>query len=117
MMRRKSMLEAVEKQTNYYPFFESDPKASPTGLRKQWQENSYLFFRGLVASEKILQVRRAVLEVCMHAGWLDPNTDVMDAIVRPGMKPTSEGKPGYAPVYRKVLQLPLFHDFPNDPNL
>ena len=111
------MLEAVEKQTNYYPFVESDPKASASKLRTQLHENSYLFFRGLVAPEKILKVRRAVLEVCMQAGWLDPNTDVMDAIVRPGMKPTSEGKPGYAPVYRKVLQLPLFHEFPNDPNL
>lgn len=111
------MLETLEKQTNYYPFVESDPKANADDLRAQFHENSYLFFRGLVAPEKILQVRRAVLEVCMAAGWLDPNTDLMDAIVNPGIQPTSEGKAGYAQVYRKVLRLPLFHDFPDDPNL
>jgi len=111
------MLETIEKPTNYFPFVESDPQASPDELRAQFQRNSYLFFRGLVAPEKILQVRRAVLEFCMAAGWLDPHTDVMDAIVRPGVQPTSEGKPGYGEVYRKVLKQPLFHDFPNDPNL
>jgi hypothetical protein len=111
------MLDLAEKQTNYFPFVESDPQASAAELRGQFQENSYLFFRGLVPSEKILQVRRAVLEVCMADGWLDPSTDLMDAVVRPGMKPTSEGYPGYSAVYRKVLRLPVFHDFPNDPNL
>lgn len=111
------MLEVAEKQTNYFPFIESNPAAGEAALKSQLQENSYLFFRGLVPAEAVLEVRRAVLEVCLEAGWIDPNFDLMAAVVAPGMKPTQEGKPDYANVYRKVLQLPLFHNFPNDPNL
>ena len=35
----------------------------------------------------------------------------------PDMQPTSEGKPEYSAVYRKVLRLPSFHGFPAHPGL
>lgn len=111
------MTAVVEKLTNYAPFIESDPQASEAELKARMQEYGYLFFRKLVPAEVILEVRRAVLEICSEAGWLDPKADLMDAIVSPTMKPTQEGKADYAAVYRKVLQTPLFHNFPNDPNL
>jgi ectoine hydroxylase-related dioxygenase (phytanoyl-CoA dioxygenase family) len=62
-------------------------------------------------------VRHAVLEQCQQAGWLDPAQDLLEAVVAPGMQPTSEGKSEYMAVYRKVLKLPRFHDFPNLPTL
>lgn len=111
------MTAVIERPTNYSPFIETDPQAGEAELKARLQEYGYLFFRKLVPAEVILETRRAVLDLCMQAGWLDPNTDPMDGIVAPTMKPTQEGKADYASVYRKVLQTPIFHNFPNDPHL
>jgi ectoine hydroxylase-related dioxygenase (phytanoyl-CoA dioxygenase family) len=81
------------------------------------EEQGYLFFRALVPEADVLAVRRAVLEHVREAGWLDPSRDVMDAVVAPGQEPTTEGRPEYMAVYRKVLKTPLFHDFPCHPAL
>lgn len=94
------------------PFIESDADASTQELSAAMEEYGYLFFRGLVPEDVVLEVRRAVLELCREAGWLDPNRDLMDAIVAPEQKPLKEGFPEYTPVYRKVLKTPSFHDFP-----
>lgn len=104
-------LTAVE-QDVLVPFVESDPNAPRDELRATMDEQGYLFFRGLVPAEDVLAVRRAVLEQCAAANWLDAAHDLMDAVVRPGQAPTTEGKPDYSAVYRKVLRLPIFHDFP-----
>jgi hypothetical protein len=112
----EKMLSVAEVK-NYQPFIETDPQADTEELKSQLQANSYLFFRGLVPPEVVLEVRRAVLQICLEAGWIDPNYDLMEAVIAPGVVPTQEGKPDYADVYRKVLKTPIFHEFPNDPNL
>jgi ectoine hydroxylase-related dioxygenase (phytanoyl-CoA dioxygenase family) len=102
---------------NYVPFIESDANAPAEQLRTTMQETGYLFFRGLVPAERVLEARRSVLELCSEAGWLDPSRDLMDAIAAPGQKPLVEGMPEYMPVYRRVLKTPSFFDFPTEPSL
>lgn len=99
------------------PFVEADPGAPAAQLRALMAEQGYLFFRRLVPADDVLAVRRDVLEQCAAAGWLDPSRHIIDAVVAPGMQPTSEGQPPYMAVYRKVLKLPRFHDFPAHPAL
>src|ERR687893_442666 len=99
------------------PFHESSATADAAELRARMDEQGYLFFRGIVPTDTVLSVRREVLEQCSAAGWLDPAYDIMDAVVAPAMQPTSEGKPEYTAVYRKVLRLPSFHGFPAQPAL
>ena len=94
------------------PFVESDANAGAAQLRAMMAEQGYLFFRRLMPADDVLAVRRNVLEQCAAAGWLDPSRDLMDAVVAAGMQPTTEGQPPYMAVYRKVLKLPRFHDFP-----
>jgi ectoine hydroxylase-related dioxygenase (phytanoyl-CoA dioxygenase family) len=86
-------------------------------MKARMDEMGYLFFRRLIPVDDVLAVRRAVLDFCAEAGWLDPAHDIMDAVVAPGMQPTTEGKPEYMAVYRKVLKHPLFHGFPAHPTL
>ncbi len=99
------------------PFIESDAYADPAVLCDTMRVNGYLFFRRLLPADVILQVRRDVLEFCDEANWLDRNYDLMDAIVSPDRKPTTEGQPDYMTVYRRVLKAPRFHDFPTHPAL
>ncbi|HSH79580.1 MAG TPA: phytanoyl-CoA dioxygenase family protein [Herpetosiphonaceae bacterium] len=111
------MTEAARTTEVVLPFVESDPSASAADLQARIDEAGYLFFRRLLPADMVLEVRRDVLELCAAAGWLDPAHDLMDAVVASGMQPTSEGKPEYMAVYRKVLRSPRFHDFPCDPAL
>lgn len=110
-------VEDIHDGERYAEFIESDASASAEELRAQMETNSYLFFRGLVPADIVLNVRRQVLELCDADGWLDPAHDVMDAIVSPDKKPTMESQADYTAVYRKVLRIPDFHDFPNDASL
>ncbi len=103
--------------SSYAPFIESDAHASAVALRERMNEQGYLFFRHLVPAEEVLTVRRAVLELLSAAGWTDPTHDLMEGKAMPGHKPLTEGQPEYAAVYRKVLQLPVFHNFPCHPAL
>ncbi len=111
------MTEAARTTEVVLPFVESDPSASAADLQARIDEAGYLFFRRLLPPDMVLEVRRDVLELCAAAGWLDPAHDLMDAVVASGMQPTSEGKPEYMAVYRKVLRSPRFHDFPCHPAL
>ncbi len=111
------MNEAVTVKQEYVPFIESDATKSADELRAIMSENGYLFFRALVPEQEVLQVRRDVLELLQEAGWLDPTRDMMEGIARPGMEAKTEGQPEYTAVYRQVLRLPRFHDFPTHPAL
>ena len=99
--------------TDYAPFIESNSQAPATELRAWMHEHGYLFFRGLVATEEVLKVRRAALELCAEEGWLDPDADLLEGQVRQGIKPTGEGQPEYMKMYRRLLKTPLFHAFPD----
>lgn len=101
----------------YTPFVESDPSADAATLLGTLEEYGYLYFRGLIPADYVLNARREVLEHCQEAGWLDPSRDIMDGIAAPGMEPTMEGRDNYMKVYRKVLRTPSFHDFPTHPAL
>lgn len=103
--------------TDYTPFIESDSQAPAEELRAVMNEHGYLFFRDLVPGHEVLKVRRATLQLCDEEGWLDPDADLMEGRVRPGIKPTGEGQPDYMKMYRKLLKTPLFHAFPDLPPL
>lgn len=111
------MSQAATPAETLRPFVESDAATPAAELYARMEQQGYLFFRGLLPRETVLHVRRAVLEQCAAAGWLDPAHELIDAVVAPRMQPTSEGKPEYTAVYRNVLRLPVFHDFPAHPTL
>lgn len=107
----------IDMADHYLPFIESDPNADAQSLRARMDEVGYLFFRHLVPSDVVNRVRRDVLAVCQEQGWLDETHDMMDAFMRPGMEPLTEGKPDYMVAYRKILHTPSFFAFPTHPAL
>lgn len=110
------MSEVVQTK-GYVPFIESDPESDAAELRAKLEKYGYLSFRGLVPADEVLSVRHDVLEILNEAGWLDPSRDLMEGIARPGIEPKTEGQAEYTAVYRRVLRLPRFHNFPTHPSL
>lgn len=101
----------------YTPFIVSNHALNDTArLNEIIDKHGYLFLRGVAPKDKLLQLRRDILQLCAEAGWLDSSADLMDGIWS-GEGPYTEGNPDYMAVYRKVIHLQSFEDVPESPEL
>ena len=90
------------------PFVESNGLLDdPPGLRKRLRDDGYLFLRGILPTDEVLDLRRQVLEFCAQAGWLRPGANVMDGLA--DRNPISEDDDEYLDVYARVQALEAFH--------
>ena len=91
-----------------YPFRESnDLLAASDRLRERAQHDGYLFVRDVVDRGSVLRLRRDVADILRSAGWLDDDTDPMDAISTRDAKVM--GTPEFNPVYDTMQRLESFH--------
>ncbi len=56
----------------------------PGMLQQRMADDGYLFLRGLLPSDEVLDARRNTLEQLAAQGQLDPNVPLMDGVQRPG---------------------------------
>ena len=90
------------------PFKESNKLLNDSSkLRKQLRDDGYLFFRGIIPKNEILQLRLQILEICQEAGWLRPDAKLMDGLT--DHAPLLEGEDKYNDVYARVQALEAFH--------
>jgi ectoine hydroxylase-related dioxygenase (phytanoyl-CoA dioxygenase family) len=81
--------------------------ADPQALRDQADRDGYLFFRGLVDRDDVLDLRRRIGAILQDAGWLDPGTDATAALsTQPAV---IEGDDAYFPVYHRIQKIRQFH--------
>jgi hypothetical protein len=81
----------------------------PRELRDRFEEDGFLFFRGLLPADEILPVRRGILSCCRGAGWLsDDGADALEGRADPS-KACVEPEPAFLAVYREVQKLERFH--------
>lgn len=59
---------------------------NPAVLRSRMETNGYLFLRGLLNRDQVLEARKSVVERLARENLLAPGTDPMEAIVRPCAK-------------------------------
>ncbi len=99
----------------YEPYVVSnDLLDDPPALRERAASDGYLFFRGLLPSEPLLDVRRRILEICTEFGWLEPGTGLLDAVARRDLL-FQEGDPVFMEVYDRVQRLEAFHRLAHHP--
>jgi hypothetical protein len=94
----------------------TDLRADPVALRNRVKQDGYLFLRGAGPRDKLLKLRRDMLELCKDAGWLDRDAPLMDGKWS-GAGPFTEGEQDYMDVYKKVIHLQSFRDAPEDPRI
>ena len=80
----------------------------PAELRERAATEGALFFRGLLDSASVLQVRRQILEVCAAHGWVSPGSDPMDGIAHAEVAVENPTDPRWKAFYMDVQ---LVHDF------
>jgi hypothetical protein len=57
----------------------------PDALRQRMARDGFLFVRGLLARETVLDLRRQVVLILNKYGWLAPGADPMDGLVDPSV--------------------------------
>src|SRR5262245_22704128 len=80
----------------------NDALNHPPELRRRLGENSYLFFRGLLAGAKLVRVRRDILKLCEEHGWLKTDTPVLEGVY--SGSPFPEYATEYMALYRKLIR-------------
>lgn len=86
--------------------------ADNAALRARFQEDGFLFFRGVLAPSKLLRIRRQIVNICARQRWFKPATDPMEAMVWTSAK--VEGEDDYFAVYDEIQKLEDFHALPHD---
>src|SRR5436190_2216388 len=76
-------------------------------LRARLHEDGYLFLRSLAPRSPLLELRRAILQICADAGWIDASEDLMFGKWS-GAGPFTEGDWQYMAVYKQIINHPLF---------
>ena len=91
----------------------NDLLADNAALRARFNEDGFLFFRGVLNPVKLLWIRRQIVAICARQRWLKPATDPMDAVAWTSAK--VEGESDYFAVYDEIQKLEDFHALPHDP--
>ena len=84
-------------------------------LRERFDRDSYLYFRGVLADEKVRAVRRAILGVTQRLGWTEPGDFPMSQ--RCIVKPLREEDDEFIAGYQEVQKLQAFHELAHDETL
>jgi hypothetical protein len=95
----------------------------PDRLRERAADDGYLFFRGLIPREPVLEVRHDLLQVFAESGWLDPSAPIDEGIVNDAAInriPEAElrGDIGVSIAgYVRIQQVQSMHRLPHHPAL
>ncbi|MBD2844203.1 phytanoyl-CoA dioxygenase family protein [Paenibacillus sp. IB182496] len=98
---------------------------NPTQLRAQAERDGYLFFKGLLPKDRLLEVRRRMLELLQQAGYLAADRPLMEgaadveAIHRlvKGEQLHKSGVGVPLELYEQVQRLEAFHALAHEPRL
>jgi hypothetical protein len=114
-IKDNNMRKPTRRFTDSTPLLEN-----PEQLRELAEQNGYLFFRGLLPKERILKLRRQLLEILEKRGLLDTSYDIlegkadMDAIAKLEVTDTKgTGLPNE--IYFEIQKLEEFHAIAHDP--
>lgn len=98
--------------------------ADPPALRARADEQGYLFFRGLLPTEPVLDLRRRMLQVLARQGWIAEGSDLMEGLADRAAYarvPTEQiafcGVGVGAQAYREIQHIRQFHELAHQPKL
>lgn len=87
----------------------------PEALKARMEEDSYLYFQGIIDPEKLLDLRRQMLTVLDRHGLVMGGPLLMDGVV--GAKTVHEDQEEFLEVYNEVQRIEALHALAHDPRL
>lgn len=94
------------------PFRDSTALLGDDGaLRSRFDEDGYVFLRGVVDAELLAETRRGITSVCAEHRWWADGTDPTHAI--PAIEPRVEGERLFFRVYDDIQKIEPFHALPH----
>jgi hypothetical protein len=97
------------------PFMDSTHLiADPAALNERLAAEGYLFVRGLLPRQAVLDVRGQCRAVAATGGWLDPAHPVEDGVADPAAACT-DPEPRYVGVFRRLYVLEALHTLKHHP--
>jgi len=104
---------------NYWAFADMTSSNELLGdreaLRGRLDDEGYLYFDGLIEAERVLELRRRILEILGRRGWI-AGGEQLDKARAVGF-PVREGDEEYFAAYDEVQRLEAFHSFAHDDDL
>lgn len=89
-------------------FFDSSGLlADPNALCQRFDQDGYVYLKGLIDPDILLSLRRQIVAICDDCRWLKPGSDPMSGIT--WTAPKVEGEDAYFDVYDRVQRLEAFH--------
>ena len=88
---------------------------TPDLLRAHMAVEGYAYFRNVLQTEAVLDLRRRILRLCAEAGWIVDGDRMDDAVAI--RQPLNEGEAGYLEVYDRIQQLEAFHAIAHHPDI
>lgn len=106
-------------------FIDSTPLLNdPEALKKRAEQDSFLFFKGLLPREDVLNVRRKFLTVLDEYNWLDRSHDLMDGYLNreqldkeDPVKMNDQGVGIHNEAYIKIQKIYDFHKLAHHPRI
>jgi ectoine hydroxylase-related dioxygenase (phytanoyl-CoA dioxygenase family) len=89
----------------------------PPALRRKMNDDSFLFFRGLLPREAVLDLRRQILLIMQRNGWLSADAPLMDGLIDPSVyqMETWGGVGVTREAYADIYRLEAFHRLAHHP--
>jgi len=97
------------------PFTDSSDLLSDSdALAARVQRDGYLFVKGLLPRETVVDLRRQFLEIAAEADWLKPDRAVTDAIAEPSVA-CADPEAAYVAVLKRLYRLEALHALKHHP--
>ena len=97
---------------NRFAFLDMDVSNDLLGdtaaLRERFDRDSYLYFRGVLDTERVRDVRRAILGITQRLGWTEPGAFPMSQ--RCIVTPLREEDDEFISGYQEIQKLQAFHE-------
>lgn len=93
----------------------NDLLGDPAALRARLDEDSYLYFQGVLDPERLRHLRREMLGVLADRGWIAGGDALMNAMVVGAAY--HEDQDEFLDVYGQIQRLEAFHAFAHDEDL
>ena len=93
----------------------NDLLGDPAALRERMDEDGYLYLEQVLDPQRVLRLRRLILDELAELGWVQGGPFTMQAIT--GIRPLHEDQEEFFDGYHAIQRLEEFHSLAHDPQL